>query len=120
MAAANTQAGGLAHAQADLQRAIISTQQNAFKMEETALIFETQKKHDIQKFMVDYLNSIMQFHANALECLAECKPLIEKIDVESDMVWFRQGLRLPQMGTYGGMGNAMYGNNMMQVPGMQN
>ena len=56
-----------------------------------------------------YVNSLMQFHANALECLAECKPFIETIDIEADMVWFRQGLRLPNaMGMYQGGGMGMY------------
>jgi len=128
----NGQPGQLAHSQADLQRAIINTQQGGFAMEETADIFERQKKTDMKQFMLDYVNSLMQFHANALECLAECKPYIEKIDVDSDMVWFRQGLRIPNVGMYNnmmqpgmqqpGMQQGMYGQPgmMSQVPGMQN
>merc|ERR1711957_220885 len=71
----------------------------------------------MKKFMIDYVNSQMQFYANALECLSECKPFIENIDVEADMVWFLQGLRLP--GSYNMFANQgnQYGG---MVPGMQN
>lgn len=108
---------GLAHQQADLQRAIISNISNGNKMEEMAELFERQKKIDMKKFMIDYVNSQMQFYANALECLSECKPFIENIDVEADMVWFLQGLRLP--GSYNMFANQgnQYGG---MVPGMQN
>merc|ERR1712178_91421 len=109
---------GLVHQQADLQRAIISNINNGNKMEEMAELFERQKKTDMKKFMLDYVNSQMQFYANALECLSECKPFIENIDVEADMVWFLQGLRLP--GSYNMFANnGMVGGGMM-VPGMQN
>lgn len=108
---------GLAHQQADLQRAIISNINNGNKMEEMAELFERQKKADMKKFMLDYVNSQMQFYANALECLSECKPFIENIDVEADMVWFLQGLRLPgSYNMFANQGNQFGG----MVPGMQN
>lgn len=109
---------GLVHQQADLQRAIISNINNGNKMEEMAELFERQKKTDMKKFMLDYVNSQMQFYANALECLSECKPFIENIEVEADMVWFLQGLRLP--GSYNMFANQgnQFGAGM--VPGMQN
>lgn len=97
----------LAHAATDLQRNIIMNQNNAYQMQDTAIAFEFQKKNDVKKILTDYISSEMQFYANALECLAKCKPVIETIDTETDMVWFKQMLQLPTAfngGLVGGMG----------------
>ena len=115
----------LAHATSEMQRNIIMNQNNAYQLSDTAFAFEQQKKHDVKKILLDYVNSEMQFYANALECLARCKPVLETIDPEADMVWFRQMLQLPTAfngGLVGGLPVAANMNGMganMGYPGQQ-
>jgi len=110
-----TQTGqqNLAHAASELQRNIIMNQNNGYQMQDTAVAFEHQKKTDVKRILLDYVNSEMQFYANAIECLAKCKPILENIDPEQDMVWFKQMLQLPTFngGLVGGLPIAQ-GTNM--------
>ena len=101
----------LPHAQANLQNAVIQNQQNGFNMEQTAEIFERQKKSDLKQILLNYklflpnfyknftkptniknilyVNAQMQFYANALECFAEAKPLIFKRKKYKSTVWIK-------------------------------